>query len=1195
MLRAAFAMSLAATACAPATAQELRQELAGHMRREVSSGRAALAGHLDGEQRLRLALVLPLRDPAGLAAFLTGLYDPSSPDYRRYLTQDEFRARFAPSQADYDAVAAFARGAGFEVGPAAANRLVVPVTATTAQIESAFHVRMNLYQHPIENRVFFSPDREPSVDASLRIAHIAGLNNFSTPSAALRRPIPLAALPAGASGSGPGGSYLASDMRAAYYGSGTLTGAGETVALVEFDGYNQSDVDLVFASAGQSYSVPIRNVLLDGADGEPASGDDGEQVLDIVQAIGMAPGLAQVRVYIGSIDADILNAIASENDAREVSISWTWSPEDPATDDEFFAEMAAQGQTVIAASGDSGEFDPLIDNFYPPEDALVTATGGTHLETAGAGGAWASEIAWTLSGGGISPDGIPIPPWQAGVANSANGGSTSLRNVPDVAMEADADNFSCDMGACSETWGGTSFAAPRWAGFIALANQQALAAGAPPVGFVNPAIYSLGAGSGYNAAFHDITQGNNNATNGCCGLAWFNAVSGYDLVTGWGTPAGQALIDALAPPAAPPFAVNASAPALAVAPGASGATQIVIARNAGFSGAVALAVAGLPSGVTASWGANPAGASSTLTLWVGAQAQRGSWLLTVTGTSGAASASTQVALEVNAPGFTLVPAKNVMLLFPGTSEGDTIAVTDLAGFEGSVNLAVTGLPPGVTASWVGNPTTGTAELALTADPGTDPVRIMITITGTSGALTATTTIALAIEAPEFYLDISPYPLQLAQGDSVASTVTVVPVGSFSSPVEITAAQLPSGVTASFSPASTPQASSLTFTAAAAATPGSWPIDIHGSAPGTATDVQFSQTIAPAGTPGFLLGVAPAYASVARGASAIATVCVLALDGFNAPVTLSVLNLPSGVTASWSANPATQSSTLTLTASSVATLGPPAAVTVQGAAGNSAALATFYLAVNPVALPAHAPAISATDPLFANAGSAAATLTVNGSGFTPSSSLYWAGTAIPTTYISPSRLSAAIPASGFASPGVVAITINNPASGGGVSSTFQFEVDSPSTAGGATPGFSPSAATAAAGSATNFTVTLAAQATSVTCLNLPAGASCAWSATTGVLTIATAQATPAGVYPITVVVTESVPASSAIRLVIPLVLLPWILFRRKLRRRLMRVADYASLLLVAAALVSACASIGGSSTSPQPEQVTRSGVVNLTVQ
>jgi subtilase family serine protease len=391
------------------------------------------------------------------------------------------------------------------------------------------------------------------------VAHVAGLNNFSIPRPRLTRAASGQAI-ANVIGSGPGGSYLGSDMRAAYYGGTTLTGIGQAVGILEFGGYQLSDVTATFSSAGQTSSVLINNVLLDGATGAPM-GDDGEQVLDIAQAIGMAPGLSQVRVYIGvgNDDATIFNSMATENIAKQISVSWGWIPDDAATDDVFFQEFAAQGQSIFVASGDDGAFDAAISPyFYPAEDAYVTTVGATHLNTNGAGGTWLSETAWNSegggSGGGISPDGIALPSWQAGVANTSNGGSTTLRNEPDVAMEGDFDNYLCSTGyGCGGGAAGTSFAAPRWAGFMALVNQQAVEAGTAPlggVGSINPQLYAIGAGSNYSSDLHDIVAGNNDTAGQ---PVWFNAVTGYDLVTGWGSPNGQNLIDALAGPQVPGF------------------------------------------------------------------------------------------------------------------------------------------------------------------------------------------------------------------------------------------------------------------------------------------------------------------------------------------------------------------------------------------------------------------------------------------------------------------------------------------------------------------------------------------------------------------------------------------------------------------------------------------------------------------
>ena len=964
--------------------------LHGHVRSAVANGQARRVGNLSAVQRMNVSIVLKPRDQDGLISALIQLYDPNSPEYHKFLSVAQFTDQFAPSAKDYQTVVDFARAHSLTVSSTPANRLVVPVTGAVADIENAFHVQMGLYQHPTEARTFFSPDREPSLDLSVPVAHIAGLNNYSIPKPMLTRSTATQGVRAApATGSGPGGTYLGSDMRAAYYGGTTLTGAGQTVGLVEFDGYSQSDVDLTFSNAGQSYTVPINNVLVDGATGaacqfNPLNCSDAEQVLDIAQAIGMAPGLSQVQVYIGNDDVDILNAVASQDLAQEVSISWTWLPEDPYTDDIFFQEMAAQGQSVFAASGDGGEFDPWDNHFYPAEDAWVVSVGGTDLTTSGAGQAWSSEVAWSESGGGVSPDGIALPSWQTGVANQANGGSTTLRNVPDVAMEANFDNYVCDMGACSEDYGGTSFATPRWAAFMALVNEQSATAGDPPVGFVDPALYAIGQSSSYNSDFHDITSGNNDDVGGCCGVPFYNAVTGYDLVTGWGSPAGQNLINALAPVAAPGFQLSSTVKSLTISPNGTGITTIAVAYEGGFAGSVELSVAGLPSGVTASWTSNPTSTDSVLTLAVDSTAVRGSYLLTITGTSGAVTASTGIALEVNAPGFSLTAASPTLYLRPGQSISTTVTVTDYAGFSGNVNLALAStLPAGVTATWAPDPTTSTSMLTLTASSSTVPnQRYMLTIAGSSGGLTATTTVALNIEISDFQLDISPLPANIVPGSSTTSTVTLIPIGSFTGSVTLSSIQLPPGVTATFNPVTTSSTSTLTMTASSSASLGASQVLLAGLGNCCAYGIGFEQTVT--SSPTFNIGASSSGLSITPGGTATDTIAVSPLGGFSGAVNLFAAAC-CGITGSFSANPTNGSSVLTFSAPQNVPVGGPYLVFVTGTSGNQSSQLQLYLTVNPppaFTLSASAPSVS-----LYQGSSATSTITVTPqTGFTGSVSL-----------------------------------------------------------------------------------------------------------------------------------------------------------------------------------------------------------------
>jgi len=533
------AMVLAFFAPVPAHGQGVRTR---HMREAVSSGQAAWVGRLPARQPLRLTIALPLRNESELDELLQQLYDPQSPSYHQFLSVEEFTERFGPSQEDYDAVISYAEANGLTVTGTAPNRMIVDVTGPVANIERAFHVNMGVYQHPTEDRTFYAPDQEPTPDLPFSLWHITGLDNFSKPHpASLKRE---SKARGGTTGSGPSGYFIGSDMRAAYYGGTALTGAGQSVGLVEFAGYNINDVVNYFGKVNQTFNKnSVVGVSTDGSS-LSCSGrcDDTEQVLDIEEAISMAPGI-QVRVYVSDTsDVSIFNAMATDTTkAMSLSCSWGWSPADPTSDDPIFKEFALQGQSLFVASGDSGAYSRRSRYVYPADDAYVTSVGGTDLTTTKAGGPWKSETAWVDSGGGISPNKIAIPSYQtaAGVITTANKGSKTYRNSPDVAAEANTDNYICYDGTCAGGWGGTSFAAPRWAAYLALVNQQFVANKlSGVVGFINPTIYSIGLGTSYGTNFHDITSGNNGT---------YSTQKGYDLVTGWGSPNGAGLINALAP------------------------------------------------------------------------------------------------------------------------------------------------------------------------------------------------------------------------------------------------------------------------------------------------------------------------------------------------------------------------------------------------------------------------------------------------------------------------------------------------------------------------------------------------------------------------------------------------------------------------------------------------------------------------
>jgi subtilase family serine protease len=516
--------------------------LTRHVREAVSNGRAQAAGRLPANQTLRFDVVLALRHQAELENFLQAVYDPSSSSYRHFVTVEEFTERFGPSQEDYDAVLRFAQANGFRVVGGSRDSFDVQLTGSVASVEKAFHVNLGVYQHPTENRTFFAPDREPTTNLGFSLWHVSGLDNYSTPRAMLAHRN-LKVRQNAVKGSCPGGQYCGSDMRAAYYGGTALTGAGQNLGLLEFAGYDIADLNTYFKNAGQTESVTVTGISTDGTSVNCLASqgcDDREQVLDMTQAISMAPGLNGLYVFVGSTDTAMLGSMSTHKPlVGSIGSSWTWQPSDPSTDDPYFQKFAAQGQNYFQAAGDSGAYNAQSQFVYPGDDAFVTVVGGTDLQVTKAGGPWSSETAWPDGGGGVyTPDAIPIPAWQQlpGVITSGNKGSSTLRNSPDISAEANFDFYTCaDQEACQGGWGGTSFAAPMWAGYMALINQQAVENGNPQLGFINPAVYAIGTGSKYTTDFHDITSGSNGEP----------TTTGYDLATGWGSP-NSGLIAALA-------------------------------------------------------------------------------------------------------------------------------------------------------------------------------------------------------------------------------------------------------------------------------------------------------------------------------------------------------------------------------------------------------------------------------------------------------------------------------------------------------------------------------------------------------------------------------------------------------------------------------------------------------------------------
>jgi len=536
--------------------------VSGHVPKEVAQLGLKPVGPVLDSKTLPLLIGLPLHHQEALTNLLGQIYDPAGTNFHRYLTPAQFTAQFGPSQQDYDTVINFAKTNGFTIRSTSPDRILLGVEAPAATIEHAFHVHLSTYQHPTQPRQFMAPDVEPTVDADVPIVHISGLNTFFKPH------------PMGQRRSGPdtganwggtapnGNSFIGSDFRKAYASGVTQTGSGQSVGLVEFEGYYASDITAYESNALISYGFPLQNAVLPGFSFNTTDTNGMQECcLDIEMVMAMAPGLAKLYVFEDNEDTDsMLMSMVASNSIRQFSTSWAMSDDTPA--ENYLIQMAVQGQSFFVASGDGDAYvGANAQNNWPCAYPYITSVGGTTLTMSG--GAYVSETVWNWNFNGPTPwfgngqttnnpywgscGGVStvyaIPSWQQNANAAAAGGSASQRNLPDVAMTGQQIwvNFAHTSAG---NIGGTSCAAPLWAGFCALANQAAASQGLTPVGFLNPALYSIAQTPIYTNCFHDITTGSN-AWPGSPNL--YFARPGYDLCTGLGTPNGVALINALLP------------------------------------------------------------------------------------------------------------------------------------------------------------------------------------------------------------------------------------------------------------------------------------------------------------------------------------------------------------------------------------------------------------------------------------------------------------------------------------------------------------------------------------------------------------------------------------------------------------------------------------------------------------------------
>ncbi|BDI28224.1 hypothetical protein CCAX7_002750 [Capsulimonas corticalis] len=917
--------ALAALSVAPACAapHALAGQSNGHI--AAAANNALLASYLPPSTPLRLTLALPLRNTAQLDKLLQDLYDPSSPRYHHFLTSSDFAAQFGPTPADYQNLIGYAQSHGMTVTQTFSNRTVLGVSAPSGSVERTFHVNEVVYQRS-DGSQFHGPDRPPAVDddCPVNLLCVGGLDTANplhhlpmAPVTPLRVSGKAAFRPSPRAATGNQG-FSPSDFRQAYDIPSTLTGAGVTMGVFQNTGYLTSDITTYESYYGLP-GVPLENVYFDSKTAAN-QGQSGETTLDIEMQIAVASGAAKEIVYIGDSGLSIANKIATDNRAKVVSCSLGWGDGTDQAEDQVYKQMAAQGQSFFVASGDGGSWS---GGQHPQDDPFITSVGGAHLNT-NPDNSWLTEPAWGGSGGGTSVE-WSIPSYQKSVSMATNGGSTTMRNGPDVSCVADPYSpFSFYNNGAWGGIGGTSGAAPIWAAITALVDQQRAANGLGTIGFINPAVYAIGTGANYTNDFHDTATGSNGA---------YNAVPGFDLATGWGSPIVANLVTDLAGGTTANFRLTSS-PAT-VSQGGSGTSTVTVNALNGFTSSVNLTVGTLPSGITAPLSASSTTSTSTLTLTASSTATPGTAFVKVTGITGTLIHVTYVPVTIKpttgaVTAVSLTSAYNVNGIY---TNGTTFTTGgfDTDGYAYSSTLLGSSMAwSGVTFSFGPANALDTVSSATVTLPSGSFAKIDLLASAVNGAQTSQTFVVT-------YTDNSTASFTQSMSDWT---------GPSSQPGEaIVAGPLAyRNAGDGAQDGARPYVYGYSFPLNTAKTVKSITL------PGNRNVVVFAMALVKAPTSAtYSLSASPSTLTVLRGASAASTISVVSTTGFNSSVSLTASGLPTGVTASFSPSSTTGTSLLTLTASSAATLGAKT-VTVTGTSGGTSHTVTIALTVKAAPAP-----------------------------------------------------------------------------------------------------------------------------------------------------------------------------------------------------------------------------------------------------
>jgi subtilase family serine protease len=947
-------------------------------RAEFDKGAVAPSTPLD-----RMMLVLKSSRQQELDALVASQHDPKSPLFHKWLTPAEFGARFGASSADLDRISQWLGQHGFKVEEIPSGKRLVIFSGTAGQVAEAFHTEMHRYTVRGEEHIANAQD--PQIPASLAgvVEGIVSLHDFRRAPAMTARRL-LGARPQMTSGSShylfPADYAVIYDLNSLY--SAGTTGTGVSIAIAGRSDINLDDVTQFRSASGLAANSPT--VLFEGSDPGIVSGDQDESTLDVEWAGAVAPGAAVMFVTAASTQTsdgiDRASAyIVNHATAPVLSVSYGSCEQDMGSSELAFynglwEQAASQGMSAFVASGDSGaagcEGGSASSGTVTAVNGLCsspysTCVGGTEFNeggnpsqywsatnsgSQGSALSYIPEQVWNesasnggsglwASGGGASVI-YQQPAWQQGISGAS--ASNGMRAVPDVALSASGhDGYVIYENGSWWVIAGTSAASPSFAGITALVVQ---AKGGAGQGNANASFYPLL--SAATNPFHATPSGNNSVP----GVAGFTASgAAYNMATGLGSVDGAQLVANWGggTVAGVDFTLSASRNSGTLSIGRSGLLYLSVASTGTSKNPVSL-TATAPAGVNVSIypSSIAPGAQARVILSVTSPASLGTQNIVFTGADASGSQSVTFALTVTpAPTLSLTAASNAVSIAQGASQSVAFTVATGGASSEGVKLYVSGLPDGIAAQWSLNPippasaaASTNSTLTFTASATARVATYTALITAAGNGLKSTQTVSVQVlRSPGIEVHASPESLVMHTMDTSTVVVTANPHGGLTAPADAAGTSasvvsgLPAGLTAAWSAPSVTAtgavAWTLTLTGSAAAQAGASQLNLTAQVTDATSGVAYSAsrllnvTLKPMPP---TLTASPSLTSVAvvQGGSATDVYTFTAGGSFQGPVSLEVGNLPSGVTASWSANPVTLSSgqgtsTLTLTASATA--------------------------------------------------------------------------------------------------------------------------------------------------------------------------------------------------------------------------------------------------------------------------------------